>query len=221
MKPLYLFDMGQVVATNVLVLPEIAARLGLSQEGFLNFCGSPLAWGTHGGLLDDLQTGRLGSLAFWDKFEPLSGRPRPTEDLWETCFRPRPIVGTVELIGRLRDRGHRVVCATNTLDAHYEIHLARGDYDIFDAVYASHLMGVAKPRPEFWTRILEAEGVAAREAVFIDDATANVEAARTLGIESHLFTTSGALSQALGLVESFVPKKKRLTAEVAEDRRRK
>ena len=197
-RPLYLFDMGGVVADNVHILPKVACRLGLSQDEFLGFCGSPQGWGTtEGGLLDDLQTGRLGSGAFWLEFQRRSGRARPPEKLWKTCFHPRTIDGTVALIAELRHRGHRVVCATNTLDVHFEVHQNRGDYSIFDAVYASHKLGVAKPHPGFWVRILEAEGVTTAEAVFIDDARANVEAARALGIEAHLFTDPDTLAKDL------------------------
>jgi len=55
-------------------------------------------------------------------------------------------------------------------------------------VYASHLMGVSKPEPDFWLRILEAEGRTAEQAFFVDDFAENVDAARRLGIRSHRFT---------------------------------
>lgn len=199
MKPLYLFDMGGVVASNVHVLPELIERLGVSEEEFFEVCGSPGGWASSRGMLEDLQTGALGSQGFWDEWAR-RGRARPAEDLWRTCFRPGVVAETVALIEELR-REFRVVCATNTLDAHYEVHLAQGDYRCFDAVYASHRLGVAKPSPEFWVRILAAEGRRASEAVFVDDLEANVEAARTLGLGAHRFTSAEALRAEL----SFEP----------------
>lgn len=195
MKPLYLFDMGGVVASNVHVLPELLDLLGTSEEEFFEVCGSPGGWAGGQGLLEDLQTGVLGSQGFWDEWER-RGRVRPSRDLWRVCFRPGLLEGTVALIEELR-REHRVVCATNTLDAHYDVHLARGDYRFFDAVYASHRLGIAKPRREFWTRILGAEGRSAGEAVFIDDFEVNVEAARSIGLAAHRFTSVEALRAVL------------------------
>jgi FMN phosphatase YigB (HAD superfamily) len=93
--------------------------------------------------------------------------------------------------------GTRVVAGTNTIAPHYDIHLRRGDYDIFDIVYASHLMGLAKPDPAFYTCILEHESCSADRAVFIDDFPENVEAARALGIGSLLFTGAEQLKKDL------------------------
>lgn len=198
--PLYLFDMGGVVASNVHVLPELTAALGMSEAEFLAVCGSPGAWGSPDqGLLAALQTGTLGSREFWPEFCRRTGKPTPREDLWRTLFRPEPITGTVAVIANLRGSGFRVVCATNTLDVHFEVHRDRGDYAVFDRVYASHQLGVAKPTPEFWQTILTAEGCPPGQAVFIDDALANVEAARTLGLMAHRFTSPQALARDLGV----------------------
>ena len=47
----------------------------------------------------------------------------------------------------------------------------------------------AKPDPAIYRHTLEKLGVAANEAIFIDDIPANIEAARTLGIDGIQFTT--------------------------------
>lgn len=47
----------------------------------------------------------------------------------------------------------------------------------------------AKPDPAIYRHTLERLGVAPQEALFIDDLTRNVDAARALGIEAILFTT--------------------------------
>ena len=60
----------------------------------------------------------------------------------------------------------------------------RGDYALFDRVYASHLMGWAKPSPEFWKVILKEEQRRPDETVFIDDFSENIEAARSVGINA-------------------------------------
>ena len=72
-----------------------------------------------------------------------------------------------------------------------------GDYGVFDAVYASHIMGLAKPDPAFYTYILEQEDCTADRAVFVDDLAANIEAARSLGIHSLLFSDAAKLRRDL------------------------
>jgi len=62
-----------------------------------------------------------------------------------------------------------------------------GDYRVFHRVYASHLMGVAKPDPEFFRRILREESWRPEEVTFVDDMAKNVEAAAGLGIHAILY----------------------------------
>jgi putative hydrolase of the HAD superfamily len=99
-------------------------------------------------------------------------------------------------------RGSRVVVGTNTVESHYRIHQAKGHYDLFDAVYASCRMGLAKPDPEFYRFILERENRGAERSVFVDDREDNVEAAARLGITALLFQGADDLERkmdALGL----------------------
>jgi FMN phosphatase YigB (HAD superfamily) len=108
----------------------------------------------------------------------------------------------VTIIDTLKN-GARVVAGTNTISPHYEIHLQKGDYRVFDAVYASHLMGLAKPDPAFYTYILEHEDCPADRAVFVDDFPENVEAARQLGIHSFVFTDTEKLKKNLAALKQM------------------
>jgi FMN phosphatase YigB (HAD superfamily) len=99
--------------------------------------------------------------------------------------------------------GARVVCGTNTIDCHHEIIGELGLYDCYAAVYASHLMGLAKPDPAFWLAILEAEGAAPERAFFTDDSAENVEAAARLGMAARLY--SGAERLRADLLELGAP----------------
>ncbi|MCX8014374.1 MAG: HAD-IA family hydrolase, partial [Rectinema sp.] len=101
-----------------------------------------------------------------------------------------------QIVRRLA-RHHRVVCGTNTIDCHHEINIRLGMYEPFHAVYASHLMHVAKPDPDFWRYILRAEGVHPEEAFFTDDSQENVDAALALGIHARLYTDAESLARQL------------------------
>ena len=107
---------------------------------------------------------------------------------FSTFFNPKLNPAMVYLIEHLKQY-HRVVCGTNTIAAHYAHHVEHGDYGGFDVVYASHIMGIAKPRVEFYEHILTSEGVTASQAVFIDDRLENVKAARQINMRAIHFTT--------------------------------
>lgn len=173
----YIFDMGNVLSRNVDVLPSIAGELGVSASDIVSFAGNDF---------DGLTVGAATPEEFWAAFNERFGT-RVREDLLATHFRPVQDPRVEELIRTLQRRGSRVVCGTNTFAGHYRIHMEGGDYRVFDRVYASHLMGVAKPDPEFFRRILRAESWRPEEVTFVDDMAKNVEAAAGLGIHAILY----------------------------------
>ncbi len=176
---LFIFDIGGVVCANTSVSPEIAKYLGISLDEFIGL--AKLSG------LDQLQTGRISTEEFWQDFSKFSGKS-VREDLWAKFFNPSPIDGTIQLVERLR-KHFKVVAGTNTIASHYEIHLKSGHYDIFDAVYASHLIHFAKPDAEFFKYILKCENVAAEQTFFTDDDPRNIEVALKLNINAVLFTS--------------------------------
>ena len=56
-------------------------------------------------------------------------------------------------------------------------------YQCFEKVYYSFEMGMRKPEPEIFTRILNNHGLSAKRTLFIDDKKQNVDAAEALGIQ--------------------------------------
>jgi putative hydrolase of the HAD superfamily len=59
--------------------------------------------------------------------------------------------------------------------------------DAFDTLVISAEVGVMKPELKIYRIALEQLKVKSNEAVFVDDMPANVEAARTLGMQGILF----------------------------------
>lgn len=110
--------------------------------------------------------------------------------------------GTVDsamtaLVDRERAAGRRVVVLTNATDT-IGFELERdGLAGVFDEVYASAAIGVAKPDGGAFTHVLEHEGVAANDAIFVDDSTRNVEAARALGMQAFVFESAQQVEQLL------------------------
>lgn len=191
---LYIFDMGGVVTNDANPRPRICSLLGLSEADYLRCCGRG------GRKEDDLLAlagdGLLDAKGFWRIFSERSGIEVKTDWLhW--IFHPVVNEDIRALIGELRAQGNRVVCGTNTIESHYQNHIEHGDYALFDQTYASCLMGVSKPDPDFWRIILTAEDVDAKDAVFTDDRQENVDAAAALGIHSILFRSAAELRKEL------------------------
>jgi len=175
---LCIFDVGGVMVDGFDVVPPFAERLGITPAELRRHLESS---GAH-----MLQLGHEAPEQFWSRYVAATGTNVEGEP-WRDYFHPTQRPAMYQLVKRLKASGLRVVAGTNTLDPHYVAHTDNGDYAVFHEVYASHLMHLAKPDPEFWRFILAAEGVSADEAVFIDDMPVNVEAARGLGIHGVLY----------------------------------
>ncbi len=179
-----MFDMGGVVALNTNVFPVIVDYLGITEQEAIE----PVKE-----LVAPLLEGKIATAEFWAHFSERS-QIAIHEELFGTFFRPERNEPVYDLIRQIKTRC-RVICATNSIEEHYAIHEARGDYDVFDRVYASHRIGISKPDPAFYHHILHQEHVFPSQAVFIDDALSNIEAAREIGIEAYHFTSYEALVQ--------------------------
>jgi putative hydrolase of the HAD superfamily len=186
MIELYIFDMGGVVARNTDVSGRIAEHLGIDAGRWREMLHREII---------ALQAGSITTEEFWRRFSAVTGR-LVEEDLWALYFNPEPDPRVIETILELKGEA-RVVVGTNTIEPHYLKHKANGDYEIFDKVYASQRMGLVKPDPAFYIHILENEGCAPQQTVFVDDAEVNVTAAGKLGIHALLFAGADRLRRDL------------------------
>ena len=184
MKKLYIFDMGGVLTCNFNDTPAISDYLGITEEQFFAYTGENFR---------KLMDGKIDSNEFWVRFSLRYGK-KIKEELFIKFFNPGTIQGTKDIIKQLKSDS-RVVCGTNTIDSHYYYLLNQGDYDIFDEVYASNLMGISKPDPDFYRYILKKERITPENTVFVDDSEENILSAQKIGINSILFTNSGSLEQ--------------------------
>ena len=184
MKTLYIFDMGGVLCCDFNDIPVISDYLGITEENFFIYTGE-----NYRKLLD----GKINSNEFWVRFSLRYGK-KVKEELFGKFFNPGIVRETKDIIKQLKSNS-RVVCGTNTIDSHYYYLLNQGVYDIFDEVYASNLMGISKPDPNFYWHILNKEGIKPENTIFVDDTEENIISAQKIGINSILFTDSNSLRQ--------------------------
>lgn len=196
---LFLFDMGNVVVNNISMLGKISRLLNIEKQAFI-------ADYLHYDF--PLMEGVVSEEQYWQHITHVFGIPvkgNPFADVFKPVFND-PVVS---LIRSLRSEGKRVVCASNTILSHWEILEEMGALALFDKVYASHEMGLSKPSLQFYTSILEAEGVSAKQALFIDDRKDNIQSSRSLGIASLLYADlpSGTKDERLSRVfRGYLPR---------------
>lgn len=176
--------MGGVLCRDFNDIPVISNYLGITEEKFFVYTGE-----NYRKLLD----GKIDSNEFWVRFSLRYGK-KVKEELFGKFFNPGTIQETRDIIEQLKSDS-RVVCGTNTIDSHYYYLLNQGDYDIFDEVYASNLMGLSKPDPDFYRYILKKEEIKPKNTVFVDDSEENILSAQKIGINSILFTDSDSLKE--------------------------
>jgi len=184
MKTLYIFDMGGVLCCDFNDIPIISDYLGITEENFFIYSGENFR---------ELLNGKINNNEFWVRFSLRYGK-KVKEELFGKFFNPRTIQETKDIIKQLKSDS-RVVCGTNTIDSHYYYLLNQGNYDIFDEVYASNLMGISKPDPDFYRYILKKERIKPENTIFVDDTEENILSAQKIGINSILFTDSESLKQ--------------------------
>ena len=109
-----------------------------------------------------------------------------------------------ETTAMLRAMRNRLPCYafTNTNAAHMATwsSMFPALVNLFDRVFASHVMGIRKPEREAFDHISEAVGVAAKSIVFFDDLLENVQAASAAGFQGVHVRSPGDVRKTL---ESF------------------
>lgn len=173
---LVICDLGGVVCKSSNVIPAIAHRLHLLPEEFSQLMAKEIEF---------LHRGKIAAAEFWRVFSQKTGYP-VHGDLWEEEFHPVIDHEVLKALAAIRGKV-RVVAGTNTIASHYHVLANTGVFSWFDAIYASHELGWAKPEPAFYRAILRQEGVRPKEALFIDDTQANVDGAKRLGLHAVIF----------------------------------
>lgn len=192
-----LFDLGRVV------LDWEPARLyskifdtDAERDWFLeNVC--TMDWHTRHDAGETFEDTRPGLIAKFPKFE---AEIRAWGDRWMEMF-DGYIDGTPEIMERLTAAGIPLYALTNMssetkpmMDAHFPL------LTLFQDIIVSGDEKLVKPDPAIYELTLKRMGSPAPgEVIFIDDSAKNIEAAATLGFETHLF--DGAIGLERKLVE--------------------
>jgi putative hydrolase of the HAD superfamily len=109
-----------------------------------------------------------------------------------------PVRETVELLYRLRARGHALFCLSNMHPPSIRYMEAAFDFwEVFAGRVISCRVGLCKPEPAIYAHLLARYALEARETVFVDDLDVNLAAAARFGIRTIRFESPSQCAAAL------------------------
>ena len=146
------------------------------------------------GFFDHFERGEYGADDFYELVRGLSGNPLSNEEIdnaWNALFLDFP-PERIHMLNDLKSR-YQVFLLSNTNEIHIRAfkRLFEESHGIpfaglFTKDYYSHLLGMRKPEEGIFMHVLEANGLQAKEVLFIDDMAGNIAGAESLGIPSLL-----------------------------------
>lgn len=117
-----------------------------------------------------------------------------------------------EVVRDVRDSGVRTALLSNSWGNRYPREQMAG---LFELMVISSEVGLRKPEPEIYRRVLDGLGLPAEQTVLVDDGTPNIEAARRLGMHTVLHNgENGGSAHTRAQLAELLPT---LTAEHAQE----
>ena len=109
-----------------------------------------------------------------------------------------PIPETIDLLYRLKARGYPLYCLSNMHFASIE-HLEREQrfFEVFTGIVISCRLNLCKPEPAIYEHALKANGLKAKDTVFIDDVDVNIAAAANVGMRTIQFRNTAQCEREL------------------------
>jgi epoxide hydrolase-like predicted phosphatase len=190
-----IFDMGGVLLRTTDPAPreELAREVGLTRLELeqLIFASETAV---------KAETGQISEVQRWTKVLDQLKVPEEQRTEFQRRFWSKDRVDDdlIDYIRQLRT-SYRTGLLSNAWDGIRPAILKRFPQmlEVFDVAMFSAEVGMRKPDRRYYYWILERLGVAADEAVFIDDFPPNVEAARQIGLKAIRFLTPEQMRQEL------------------------
>jgi putative hydrolase of the HAD superfamily len=188
------FDLGGVIVnhTGDMVLSRIGTTFNVAPEKVIH------SWRRH---VHHLLKGHTSFSACLKQMARDCGLPPVLPEviskigaLYQKLQKPNP--GVMAIIRALRQHGYYLGLISNTFESHSKL-FRRTVEKYFDVAVYSHRVGLIKPyRPIFYLALRKA-GCKPREAIFIDDMSENIRAARKIGMYGILFRNAADLRKRL------------------------
>ncbi|MDI6409333.1 HAD family phosphatase [Streptomyces albus] len=197
-RPALLIDLGGVLVHDKLPAASAkwAARLDISERDFVT--------AVYAGNDTEVLVGRMSGAEWWSVVRQRLGL---TEDqlaevradlvahpVWDRTL--------LDAVAALRGRAAVAFVSNAWPDARPNL----GEVlETADVTVLSCEVGFAKPDPRIYTHTLDLLGVAAQDALFVDDMAPNVAAARALGMSAHQHTDRASTLDVLDAFAARLP----------------
>lgn len=165
------------------------------------------------GLFDRYETGGITTEVFLTEMQRALA-PEVGLQTYADCW--NAILGQVQLeqleaIQGLRAE-RRLVLLSNTNQLHVDAleadfarrHPGARLHDFFDTVYYSQEIGLRKPHAEVFAFVLQQQGFAAQETLFIDDSAEHLQGAASLGIHTLLHPRNAPIRSSLDALAPII-----------------
>jgi putative hydrolase of the HAD superfamily len=183
-----IFDLGGVLININYKLTEQA----FVQAGIANF-GQIYSQLKQTTLFDDFEKGTIEPTHFINALQAQSAAPISDAQIinaWNAMLLDFPL-RRLQILQQLRLH-YNLFLLSNTNSIHEEAFnkILMQDHGIpslgvfFDRVYLSHRLGLRKPMPQIFTKVLTDNGLQAHETLFIDDSIQHIQGANTVGIQT-------------------------------------
>lgn len=187
-----IFDMGHVFVDFEWeeVCNGFCRAFSLSQDQFKPILKHIASLGYETGHIDT-----IGLLAEVEKVTEVQLSEEQFHELWNATFRENDEMSA--LLSQLKTK-YPLYLLSNTNESHW--HYLENKFEVsrhFQDLVLSFEVGFAKPQAEIYHHTLSKTGKPAEKCLFIDDLVANVEAARSIGIDSILFQSPEHLQKEL------------------------
>lgn len=185
------FDYGEVISRT----PDPASQARLAALAGVDEETMRAAWLRH---RHELDHGTLGVVEYWRTMAAELGTHwdlRRIHELWAadfaSWFTVEPEVG--DLIAELHEGGTRIALLSNAGYDYGDPFRFSPLGSIMEQVFVSAELGLLKPDPGIYRRVMAELGVGPEGTAFVDNKRENVEAAAALGIAAHHFTGAPGL----------------------------
>lgn len=183
-----IFDLGDVIIPIDLTAPirNFAMLANVPEEQVRAI------WKEHN-FINHYETGLIDDEAFRTHVRSLLKNDQWADEVIDTAWNTVLLDLPVERIERIKElrQSHRLFLLSNTSP----IHIRRVNQvltglnqptleDLFERVFYSYEVQLAKPSPEIYQHVLTEAGLVASETAFFDDNAANIQAAAELGIQA-------------------------------------
>lgn len=150
------------------------------------------------GIMHLYQTGDITTEAFLEGVRKYCKEGTTREQVleaWNSCCISIPSY-RLNKLRELKQKGYTICMLSNTNEAHWQeiVKKCFGSQEVvdelFDHVFLSQEMHMAKPNDEIYLEVLRQINAKAEECFFLDDSSANLEAAAALGFHTLHVETS-------------------------------